>query len=212
MRIILQIIALLAVVFLPLQAHARNHGSVYRELADETGVIVQPLMHGQMQLMYDHHGAILALARKHADDPVMSHLLDFEFKQRAMALFGLLPASVSDANQWLHKPTHGYLAPTRAMLERMTQISPAVGSPERTLFDRIENDAIFNYEDPTSIMTCEYSDLTFVTTQWYGPDWSKLASSSFFATLAMAFGVLSALMLAALSLRQLRRPQLTPTF
>ncbi len=210
MRVLFKIIALLAVVFLPLQAHASKHGKVYQELADETGVIIQPLMHGQMQLMYEHHGEILALAKTHADDPVMAKLLTFEFENRAWALFGLLPASVTDANQFLHKPTHGYLAPTRGMLERMKQLSPTYGSPEQVLYDRIEQDAVFQYS--TSVMTCEYSGIVFNTNTPVGPDWSKLNSSSFMASLAIVLGMLCILALAALTVLQARRPQPKPTF
>ncbi|TKW60454.1 MAG: hypothetical protein DI628_05990 [Blastochloris viridis] len=211
MRELFKIIALLlVVVFLPLQAHASKHGKVYQELADETGIIIQPLMHGQMQLMYEHHGDILALAKTHADDPIMSKLLAFEFKNRAWALFGLLPASVSDANQFLHLPTHGYLAPTRAMLERMKQIAPAFGSPEQVLYDRIEQDAIFDHN--TSVMTCEYSGIVFNTNTPVGPDWSKLNTTTFLIPLASLLAVMIILAFGGHQVVLARRPKYKPTF
>jgi len=209
MRVLFKIIALLAVVFLPLQASASNHRGVYDDLGNTTGIYIAPLIHGQMQVLYDNHAEILALAKTHSDDPVMARILDFEWKQRMKAGFGLLSISVSDANQYLHRPTHGYLAGTRAALERMRETA-TYGSQEMRLYDRIEQTSIANYG--SSMMLCEYSALGFNTNTPVGPDWSKLNTVTFLIPLASLLALMIVLALGLHHMVFARRQRPKPVF
>lgn len=174
MRILNIVIALLVLFVLPLQAHASFHRGVYEDLGKETGIYIAPLIHPQMVVIYKNHGDILAMARKHADDPILGKMLEGEFEQRAWAGFGLIPVDVADADQVLHLPTHGYLAHTRAMLVRLQEMAPA-GSPEIALADRIERQMVM--DEGTSLSLCEYSATPFNTNTPVGPDWSKFPTS-----------------------------------
>ena len=162
--------------------------------ADESGIPIPALTHGQMAGIAAYRGEILDLAARQArTDETFRRLLTFGNIQYAYCLWGLVPGSLRDEASPFNECSHAYLSATQALLVHMRAVN-AEGSPLRldieALVSRIDADMVRN---GASFVLCQFSGQNFNTASMVRPDWIAvpfhLPSLSAFATIAGLIGL-----------------------
>jgi hypothetical protein len=154
---------------MPQASWANGHWGKANEIAKLTGLVVPPLVHGQLVVMADARTEVLALADELApEDATLATLSDYGTRQRAACFYGLWPARLGDAETIFHKCTHGYLAAARAMLMRLQEIAPA-DTRVQDLATQVE---LAMLAQNTSLSLCINSAEPFNTAEVVGPDWT----------------------------------------
>jgi len=161
--------------------------------ADDSGIAIPALTHGQMAVIADHRAEILALAaRLPRTDERFRRLLNFGKLQHTYCLWGLVPGSLRDEASPFNECSHAYLSATQALLVAMRNMndprSPLGGEIE-ALVSRIDAEMV---RKGASFVLCQYSADGFNTASLVRPDLAAVpfhAPSAFsFAALALAMG------------------------
>lgn len=144
-----------------------------RPLTPDDGIRISSLTHGQMAVLAQYRGEILALAdRRYPPDDTLRRLVNYARLQQTYCLWGLMPGTIADEASPFNTCAHAYLAATREALLRLTSLpSPA---PEAVaLRQRIDDDMLLN---GASLVLCAYSADAFSTAAMVRPDWDILPS------------------------------------
>ncbi|MHA6646099.1 hypothetical protein [Mesorhizobium sp. A623] len=166
----------------PAGAHgARSGGPI-------SGISIPGLSHGQMAVIAEYRGEILALAKRQAKtDPTFRRLLTFADVQYSYCLWGLVPGSLRDEESPFNECSHAYLSAAQALLVHMRDISDDK-QPTEALISRIDADMVRNQ---ASFVQCQFSGEAFNTAEVIFPIWRNVPSHTpsliAFSTLAMAF-------------------------
>lgn len=161
--------------------------------ADDSGIAIPALTHGQMAVVAAYRGEILALAaRQPRTDETFRRLLNFGNIQYAYCLWGLVPGSLRDEASPFNECSHAYLSAAQALLVTMRAMN-ASGSPLKAdaeaLVSRIDADMVRN---GASFVLCQFSSEDFNTASLIRPAWTAIPghapSSVSFAILAAAMG------------------------
>jgi len=182
---------LLAALSLPAGvAHAHRSAAN----ADDGGIPIPALTHGQMAVVAAYRGEILALAdRQSPTDETFRRLFTFGNIQYTYCLWGLMPGSLDDETSPFNECSHAYLSAAQALLAHMRAVN-AGGSPLRAdaeaLISRIDADMV---RTGASFVLCQFSGEDFNTASLVRPDWaavpSHLPSLSAFGGLAGLLGL-----------------------
>jgi len=162
--------------------------------ADDSGIAIAPLTHGQMAVIADYRSEILALAARQArTDETFQRLLNFGEIQYAYCLWGLVPGSLNDEASPFNECSHAYLSATQALLAYMRDMndgtSPLKADVE-ALISRIDVDMVRN---GASFVLCQFSDEDFNTASVIRPDLTAVPGH---APSALTFAMLAALVAA----------------
>lgn len=162
--------------------------------ADDGGIRIPALTHGQMAVIAGYRGDILALAaRQSPTDETFRRLLNFGNLQYTYCLWGLVPGSLGDEASPFNECSHAYLSAAQALLVHMRGMndprSPP-GAETEALVSRIDADMVRN---GASFVLCRFSAEDFNTAAMIRPDWSAIP---FHGPSAAAFGALGALLAA----------------
>ncbi|WP_108130678.1 hypothetical protein [Gemmobacter caeni] len=164
------------------------------------GVPIAEITHGQMPIIADHAGEILALAARVAGDTDFARILNYARIQRAWCGWGLVPGSISDEISPFNACSHAWLAATRELILRMD--AAGTSAQARDLARRIDAEMLMSQ---TALDLCAYSASPYDTAGLVRPVWADVLRHP--ASLGSIGGVgLLALALAALALRWLLRP------
>lgn len=160
--------------------------------ADDRGIAIPALTHGQMAVIAAYRGDILALAaRQPRTDEPFRRLLNFGNIQYAYCLWGLVPGSLRDEASPFNECSHAYLSAAQALLVTMRDMN-ARGSPLRAdveaLVSRIDADMV---RDGASFVLCQFSSEDFNTASLIRPVWTAVPGH---APSAVSFAVLAAAM------------------
>ncbi len=129
---------------------------------------IPSLTHGQMTVVEDHRGAILALANEQVwTDLTFRRLRNFIALQRAFCLWGVMPGSVTDEASPFNECSHAELAAARALLQHMIDM-PASASAARQLDDTVDRAMLASGIAP---VLCRFSDEPFNTADVMRPHW-----------------------------------------
>ncbi|MGN6142317.1 MAG: hypothetical protein ACTHOP_01870 [Mesorhizobium sp.] len=169
------------------QAH-RSAGN-----ANDSGIAIPALTHGQMAVIADYRGEILDLAARQArTDETFRRLLTFGNIQYAYCLWGVVPGSLGDEASPFNECSHAYLSTVQALLIHMRGMNDsrsALGVDIEALISRIDADMVRN---GASFVLCQFSSEDFNTASLIRPDWTAVPyhgpSAFSFAMLAAAMG------------------------
>lgn len=177
-------LAATVLVTLPAQAHSS------KPVADDSGIPIPALTHGQMAVIASYRGAILDLAARqaHTDEP-FRRLMNYGAIQYTYCLWGMVPGSLRDETSPFNECSHAYLSAAQALLlymRTMPQNSPAFQADVESLVSRIDADMVLS---GASLVLCRFSGETFNTASLIRPIWSAIPSHPpsliAFAVLAM---------------------------
>ena len=159
--------------------------------ADDSGIAIPPLTHGQMSVIAAYRPEILALAARQArTDETFRRLLNFGAIQYAYCLWGLVPGSLDDEASPFNECSHAYLSAAQALLVHIRAMNDT-GSPLKAdaeaLISRIDADMVRN---GASFVLCQFSDEDFNTASVVRPDLTAVPGH---APSALAFAALAAL-------------------
>jgi hypothetical protein len=167
---------------------AQAHSS--KPVADDSGIAIPALTHGQMAVIADHRGEILDLAARqaHTDEP-FRRLMNYGAIQYTYCLWGLVPGSLRDEQSPFNECSHAYLSAAQALLLYMRTMpgnAPTFQREIDSLASRIDADMV---RRGASLVLCQFSDETFNTASLIRPAWSAVPSHPpsliAFAVLAM---------------------------
>lgn len=166
--------------------------------ADDSGIPIPALTHGQMAVVANYRGEILALAARQArTDETFRRLLTFGNIQYTYCLWGLVPGSLGDETSPFNECSHAYLSATQALLTYMRGMNDKgspLGADVEALVSRIDADMVRN---GASFVLCQFSSEDFNTASLIRPNWPAvpfhLPSASAFAALAglLGFGTMA---------------------
>ncbi|MGA0541860.1 hypothetical protein [Neotabrizicola sp. VNH66] len=171
------------------------HGSG-RGQGPVAGVPIAEITHGQMPVIADHAGAILALAgRFPAPDAEFGRVLNYAKIQRAWCLWGRVPGAVTDEASPFNACSHAWLAATQDLLVRMEAASAGRSPAVAALARRVEGEMLLA---STSLSLCAFSATPYDTAVLVRPVWAdvlrhpvSLGSLGGAAALLAAAGVLA---------------------
>jgi hypothetical protein len=161
-----------------------------RPVADDRGIAIPALTHGQMAVIADYRAEILNLAARqaHTDEP-FRRLMNYGAIQYAYCLWGLVPGSLRDEESPFNECSHAYLSAAQALLLHMRTMpgnSPAFQADVESLMARIDADMV---RSGAALVLCQFSNEAFNTASLIRPIWSNVASHPpsliAFAVLAM---------------------------
>jgi hypothetical protein len=160
--LLLAVVATAVLCGAPAWAHRTSSGPT-------TGISIPSLTHGQMAVIAQYRGAILALADRQLaqSDETFFRLRNYVDLQYLYCAWGLVPGSVTDEASPFNECSHAYLSGTRALLLHM-QTMPGDQSRVHALIDRIERDMLANN---ASLVLCQYSNEAFNTADHISPHW-----------------------------------------
>jgi hypothetical protein len=161
-----------------------------KPVADDSGIAIPALTHGQMAVIADYRSQILDLAaRQVPTNEPFRRLMNFGAIQYAYCLWGLVPGSLRDEESPFNECSHAYLSATQALLlymRTMPENSPAFQTQIDSLASRIDADMV---RSGASLVLCQFSDEAFNTASLIRPTWSAIPSHPpsliAFAVLAM---------------------------
>lgn len=177
-------LAATALAALPAQAHSS------RPVADDSGIAIPALTHGQMAVVADYRAEILDLATRQVHtDETFRRLMNYGAIQYTYCLWGLVPGSLRDEASPFNECSHAYLSAAQALLLHMRAMpgnSPAFQAEIESLASRIDADMV---RDGASLVLCQFSNEAFNTASLIRPTWSAVPfhppSLIAFAVLAM---------------------------
>lgn len=179
---------LLAALLLPALFGAASAHAPASPGDGQRGLPIENLTHGQMRVIADYRGAILALAdRQTAADAAFRRVRNFASIEYAWCLWNAVPGSVSDEASPFNACMHAHLAAVRDLLRRMGAM-PEHAAAVAALEDEIGRAMI---REGAALDLCRYSGGAFDTATLVGPDWSALPRHA--PSLATAAGLLLAL-------------------
>jgi hypothetical protein len=156
------------------------HG--FRPAGPAEGIRIPSLTHGQMAVLAGYRGEIMDLAARHADtDEAFRRVMNYANIQYSVCMWGLVPGSITDETSPFNECSHGYLAATRTVLQRM-QDMPAPHPRVDDLASRIDADMV---RHQASLVLCQYSDEAFYTGAVIYPNWPDVLK---YPPSLMAFG------------------------
>ncbi len=134
-----------------------------------TGISIPSLTHGQMAVIAQYRGDVLALAdRQFAQgDSTFFRLRNYVDLQYLYCAWGLVPGSVTDEASPFNECSHATLSGVRALLLHMRTM-PGDQSRVHALIDTIERDMLANN---ASLVLCQYSSESFNTADHVSPHW-----------------------------------------
>jgi len=196
----------LLAAFLP-AGSAQAHRSAAN--ADDSGIAIPALTHGQMAVIAAYRGDILAVAARQArTDETFRRLLNFGNLQYTYCLWGLVPGSLRDEASPFNECSHAYLSAAQALLTTMRGMNDRhspLGADVEALVSRIDADMVRN---GASFVLCQFSSEDFNTASLIRPDWRAVP---FHAPSALSFAVLAAAMGAGVAgLRRSGAPRQQP--
>jgi hypothetical protein len=149
----------------PAWAHQTSTGST-------SGISIPSLTHGQMAVISQYRGEILALADRQIarSDDTFFRLRNYVDLQYLYCAWGLVPGSVTDEASPFNECSHAYLAGVRALLLYMRTM-PGDQSAVHALVDRLERDMLANN---ASLVLCQYSNEAFNTANHISPHWGDV--------------------------------------
>ena len=157
--------ALALLAALPAQAHSS------KPVADDSGIPVPALTHGQMAVIADYRSQILDLAARqaHTDEP-FRRLMNYGAIQYTYCLWGLVPGSLRDESSPFNECSHAYLSGLQALLLHMRSMR---GDQTRVLalIDRIQLEMLAHN---ASMVLCQYSNEPFNTADHISPHWREV--------------------------------------
>jgi hypothetical protein len=147
------------------------HGS--SAAGPDSGIRIPGLTHGQMAVLASYRREIQNLAARaiHTDE-AFRRVMNYASIQFSFCLWGLMPGSIADENNPFNECSHGYLAATMALLQRMRAM-PGPHPEVDVLATRIETDMVRNQ---TAMVLCRYSDEAFNTGRVIRPHWANVFS------------------------------------
>jgi hypothetical protein len=159
-------------------------------VADDSGIAIPALTHGQMAVIADHRSEILDLAARQAHtDETFRRLMNYGAIQYTYCLWGLVPGSLRDEESPFNECSHAYLSAAQALLLHMRGMSgnsPSFQRDVEALASRIDADMV---RGGASLVLCRFSGETFNTASLIRPAWSAIPSHPpsliAFAVLAM---------------------------
>jgi hypothetical protein len=173
---------------------AGAHGA--RSGGPTSGISIPGLSHGQMAVIADYRGEILALAKRQAKtDPTFRRLLTFGDVQYSYCMWGLVPGSLRDEESPFNECSHAYLSAAQALLVHMRDISDDK-QPTEALISRIDADMVRNQ---ASFVQCQFSGETFNTADVVFPSWHHVPShpASLVSFASLGLGLLGGVILLA---------------
>jgi hypothetical protein len=160
-----------------------------RPVADDSGIPIPSLTHGQMAVIASHRGEILALAARQAHtDEAFRRLMNYGAIQYTYCLWGLVPGSLRDEDSPFNECSHAYLSAAQALLLYMRTMpanEPGFQADVEALVSRIDADMV---RSGASLVLCRFSGEAFNTASLIGPVWSDIPSH---APSLIAFGVVA---------------------
>ncbi len=168
----------------PAQAHSS------KPVANDSGVPIPALTHGQMAVIADYRSQILDLAarRTHTDE-TFRRLMNYGAIQYTYCLWGLVPGSLRDETSPFNECSHAYLSAAQALLLYMRSMpgnGAAYQADVESLVSRIDADMV---RSGASLVLCQFSNEAFNTASLIRPIWSAVPSHPpsliAFAVLAM---------------------------
>ncbi|MCO5732230.1 hypothetical protein [Rhizobium sp. SSA_523] len=163
-----RLLVLLALHFAPVQGLAHESRSVE---PDATGLVIESVNHGAMQVLQNYRRPILALANGvTAPDETLNALLLYNHLQHANCLWLIIPGSITDEDSPFNECAHADLAGLKAILAHLRQF-PSSRPAAEDLIGRIDHDMVLK---GTSFVTCAYSTERFNTFSQIRPDWAAL--------------------------------------
>ncbi len=180
----MRLLAFLLILFCATGAEAHRS----RPFLPDDGIRIPSLTHGQMAVLAQYRGEILALAdRRYPPDDTLRRLVNYARLQRTYCMWGLMPGTVADEASPFNTCAHAYLAATREVLLRLAAL-PDPPAEVIALRQRIDDDMLNN---GASLVLCAYSADAFSTAQIVKPDWTMLPAH--WPSLAIVFLLLTAL-------------------
>jgi hypothetical protein len=155
---------------------------------DPQAISVPAIVHGQMIIIAEHRGDIVALGEMIAfRDETVTRLISYIHSQRMACLWGLVPGSIGDEASPFNECSHAYLAASKALLLHLAGDRDAMAAAA-SLRDRIEQEMLAS---GTSLQMCQYSGAPFNTGEILTPHWENLPGHwpSMSALVAFAFAV-----------------------
>lgn len=146
------------------QAHVSD-----RDKGPVAGVPIAEIAHGQMPIIADHAGAILALAARFPGDTDFDRILNFARIQRAWCGWGLVPGSISDEASPFSACSHAWLAATRELILRME--ASGISPQGQSLARRIDAEMLVSQ---TALDLCAYSASPYDTAGLVRPVWADV--------------------------------------
>ncbi|MBB4575637.1 hypothetical protein GGI59_004169 [Rhizobium lentis] len=177
-------------------AHERRAGGSH------TGLEIPAISHGEMAVIADYRGEIIALASRAVDtNEPFRRVLNYAEIQYSYCVWGRMPGSVTDEESPFNECAHAYLAATKAVLMAMREM-PREATAAGEIISAIDIDMA---RRGLALITCQFSGEAFNTAQVVKPNWSRVplhpASMASLTGLAALFG------LAGLVLRGVLRPK-----
>ncbi|MGN6305563.1 MAG: hypothetical protein ACTHNH_12145 [Mesorhizobium sp.] len=157
--------------------------------ADDSGISIPALTHGQMAVIAAYRGEILNLAaRQVRTDETFRRLFTFGNIQYTYCLWGLVPGSLGDEASPFNECSHAYLSTAQALLihlRGMNDSRSALAADIAALISRIDADMVRN---GASFVLCQFSSEDFNTATLIRPDWTAVP---YHAPSALSFTMLT---------------------
>lgn len=159
-------------------------------VADDSGIAIPALTHGQMAVIADYRSQILDLAARQAHtDQTFRRLMNYGAIQYTYCLWGLVPGSLGDETSPFNECSHAYLSAAQALLLHMRAMpgnAPTFHAEVEQLASRIDADMV---RSGAALVLCQFSTEAFNTASLIRPTWSAIPSHPpsliAFAVLAM---------------------------
>jgi hypothetical protein len=167
----------------PASAHSSR-----RSAADDSGIAINALTHGQMAVISDYRSQILALAARQPNtDRTFRRLRNYGAIQFTYCLWGLVPGSVRDEHSPFNECSHAYLSAAHALLLYMQDMPTgdlALRAELEALLSRIDAEMV---RRGASLVLCQFSGGEYNTASLIRPDWRQIPSH---LPSLLSFGVL----------------------
>jgi hypothetical protein len=158
-------------------------------VADDSGISIPSLTHGQMAVIASYRSEILALAaRQVRTDEAFRRLMNYGAIQYTYCLWGLVPGSLRAEDSPFNECSHAYLSAAQALLLYMRAMpanEPAFQADVESLVSRIDADMV---RSGASLVLCRFSGEAFNTASLIRPVWSDIP---FHPPSLIAFGILA---------------------
>jgi hypothetical protein len=164
----LALIALLALVSATMAFAHQGRSS-----ANQSGVPIPAVTHGEMALLSGYRSSILNLAHSAvATDPRFRVLLNYTEIQHALCLWTVVPGTIGDEASPFNECAHADLAATKALLLHMRSMAP-IAEAAGALNSQFEHEAILTGAE---LVGCQYSGEGYNSAEFVVPDWKAILS------------------------------------
>jgi hypothetical protein len=176
-------------------AHGRSAGGSH------AGIPIPEISHGEMAVVSDYRGRIMALAARAVDtSEPFRRVLNYAEIQYSYCLWGRMPGSVTDEDSPFNECAHAYLAATKAVLLSMRDM-PQEAAAAGDIVSAVDAEMV---RRGLSLITCRFSGEAFNTADVVRPRWGEIPFHA--ASMASLSGLAALLGMAFLGLRRFLRP------